>query len=136
MGQIQGALVGIAMDCRRYSYRWPSLAVLLVLSISVLYYHCFSNGAVGTGGVDPTPALCATMLKPIAKGDHGEVKKASSAGLTACSRRARTTTRQRRRYSAQYGALPGAVSDHVVGMAYLFVRLPSSFLPDEARAYL
>ena len=39
-----------------------------------------------------TPALCATMLKPIAKGDHGKVKKASSAGLTACSRRARTTT--------------------------------------------
>ncbi len=24
----------------------------------------------------------------------------------------------------------------VVGMAYLFVRLPSSFLPDEDRAYL
>ncbi len=92
MGQIQGALVGIAMVLSADSYRWPSLAVLLVLSIVSSLYHCFSNGAVGTGSVDPDSGSCATMLKPIAKGDHGEGKKGSSAGLTACSRRARTTT--------------------------------------------
>ncbi len=92
MGQIQGALVGIAMVLSADSYRWPSLAVLLVLSIVSSLYHCFSNGAVGTGGVDSDSGSCATMLKPIAKGDHGEGKKGSSAGLTACSRRARTTT--------------------------------------------
>ncbi|STF44306.1 acriflavin resistance protein B [Escherichia coli] len=62
----------------------------------------------------------------------GKVKKASSAGLTACSRRARTTTpdsvggilRSTGRYLVLYLII-------VVGMAYLFVRLPSSFLPDE-----
>lgn len=60
MGQIQGALVGIAMVLSAVfvpmaffgRFYWCYLS-------SVLYYHCFSNGAVGTGGVDPdSGSLC------------------------------------------------------------------------------
>lgn len=93
MGQIQGALVGIAMVLSAVFvpmaffggstgaiYRQFSITIVSAMALSVLVALIL------------TPALCATMLKPIAKGDHGEGKKASSAGLTACSRRARTTT--------------------------------------------
>lgn len=92
MGQIQGALVGIAMVLSAVFvpmaffggstgaiYRQFSITIVSAMALSVLVALIL------------TPALCATMLKPIAKGDHGKVK-ASSAGLTACSRRARTTT--------------------------------------------
>jgi multidrug efflux pump len=92
MGQIQGALVGIAMVLSAVFIPMAFFGVLPVRFTVSSPSPSFRHGAVGTGGVDPDPALCATMLKPIAKGDHGENKKASSAGLTACSIRARTTT--------------------------------------------
>lgn len=93
MGQIQGALVGIAMVLSAVFipmaffggstgaiYRQFSITIVSAMALSVLVALIL------------TPALCATMLKPIAKGDHGEGKKASSAGLTACSIRARIIT--------------------------------------------
>ena len=89
MGQIQGALVGIAMVLSAVFvpmaffggstgaiYRQFSITIVSAMALSVLVALIL------------TPALCATMLKAIT----GKVKKASSAGLTACSRRARTTT--------------------------------------------
>ena len=60
--------------------------------------------------------------------------KASLAGLTACSIRART------HYTDSVGNILRSTGRYlllyliiVVGMAWLFVRLPSSFLPDEDR---
>jgi multidrug efflux pump len=92
MGQIQGALVGIAMVLSAVFipmaffggstgaiYRQFSITIVSAMALSVLVALIL------------TPALCATMLKPIAKGIHGE-PKASLAGLTACLIRARTTT--------------------------------------------
>ncbi len=58
MGQIQGrsgryrdgTVGGIRTDGLLWRFYWCYLS-------SVLYYHCFSNGAVGTGGVDSDPRL-------------------------------------------------------------------------------
>ncbi len=76
MGQIQGALVGIAMVLSAVFvpmaffggstgaiYRQFSITIVSAMALSVLVALIL------------TPALCATMLKPIAKGDHGEGKK-------------------------------------------------------------
>ena len=80
MGQIRGALVGIAMVlCRRYSYRWPSLAVLLVLSIVSSLLPLFPAMALSIlVAFILTPALCAMRTEPIAKRRSREGKKASA----------------------------------------------------------
>jgi multidrug efflux pump len=85
MGQIQGALVGIAMVLSAVFipmaffggttgaiYRQFSITIVSAMVLSVLVAMIL------------TPALCATLLKPMKKGEeHG--KKASLAGLTVCS---------------------------------------------------
>ncbi|MGU0056553.1 efflux RND transporter permease subunit [Enterobacter hormaechei] len=84
MGQIQGALVGIAMVLSaliypdgvfdrslRSIYRSFSITIVSAMALSVLVALIL------------TPALCATMLKPIQKGDTASIK-GSSAGSTAC----------------------------------------------------
>ncbi|KEP73435.1 multidrug transporter, partial [Microbacterium sp. SUBG005] len=73
MGQIQGALVGIAMVLSAVFipmaffggstgaiYRQFSITIVSAMALSVLVALIL------------TPALCATMLKPIQKGGHGE----------------------------------------------------------------
>ena len=75
MGQIQGALVGIAMVLSAVFIPMaffggstgadlPSVSITIVsaMALSVLVALIL------------TPALCATMLKPIQKGGHGEHK--------------------------------------------------------------
>lgn len=59
MGQIQALWSVSRWYCQRYSYRWPSLAVLLVLSIVSSLLPLFQQCAVGTGSVDPdSGSLC------------------------------------------------------------------------------
>ncbi len=132
MGQIQGALVGIAMVLSAVFipmaffggstgaiYRQFSITIVSAMVLSVLVAMIL------------TPALCATMLKPIAKGDHGEKKgffgwfnnmfdKSTHHYTDSVGNILRSTGR----YLLLYLLI-------VVGMAFLFVRLPSSFLPDE-----
>ncbi|STU90297.1 RND efflux system [Klebsiella pneumoniae] len=60
-------------------YRQFSITIVSAMALSVMVALIL------------TPALCATMLKPIQKGSHGATP-ASSAGLTACLIRARTIT--------------------------------------------
>ncbi|VFS40786.1 hydrophobe/amphiphile efflux-1 (HAE1) family protein [Enterobacter cancerogenus] len=75
MGQIQGALVGIAMVLSAVFipmaffggstgaiYRQFSITIVSAMALSVLVALIL------------TPALCATMLKPVQKGGHGEHK--------------------------------------------------------------
>ncbi|MCQ8205465.1 efflux RND transporter permease subunit, partial [Vibrio parahaemolyticus] len=75
MGQIQGALVGIAMVLSAVFipmaffggstgaiYRQFSITIVSSMILSVLVAMIL------------TPALCATMLKPIEKGSHGSQK--------------------------------------------------------------
>ncbi|MBJ9294984.1 MULTISPECIES: efflux RND transporter permease AcrB [Citrobacter freundii complex] len=133
MGQIQGALVGIAMVLSAVFipmaffggstgaiYRQFSITIVSAMALSVLVALIL------------TPALCATMLKPIAKGDHGEGKTGFFGWFN------RMFDKSTHHYTDSVGGILRSTGRYlalyliiVVGMAYLFVRLPSSFLPDE-----
>ncbi|MCL5500686.1 multidrug efflux RND transporter permease subunit AcrB [Escherichia coli] len=133
MGQIQGALVGIAMVLSAVFipmaffggstgaiYRQFSITIVSAMALSVLVALIL------------TPALCATMLKPIAKGDHGEGKKGFFGWFN------RVFDKSTHHYTDSIGNILRSTGRYlllyiliVIGMAILFVRLPSSFLPDE-----
>ncbi|WP_447888639.1 multidrug efflux RND transporter permease subunit AcrB [Serratia fonticola] len=137
MEQIQGALVGIAMVLSAVFipmaffggstgaiYRQFSITIVSAMVLSVLVALIL------------TPALCATMLKPIPKGDHGIktgffgwfnrlFEKSTHHYTDSVANILRSTGR----YLVIYLLI-------VVGMAVLFMRLPSSFLPDEDQGIL
>ncbi len=137
MEQIQGALVGIAMVLSAVFipmaffggstgaiYRQFSITIVSAMVLSVLVALIL------------TPALCATMLKPIPKGDHGIktgffgwfnrlFEKSTHHYTDSVANILRSTGR----YLVMYLLI-------VVGMAVLFMRLPSSFLPDEDQGIL
>ncbi|MFX4314170.1 efflux RND transporter permease subunit, partial [Enterobacter sp. 63] len=132
MGQIQGALVGIAMVLSAVFipmaffggstgaiYRQFSITIVSAMALSVLVALIL------------TPALCDTMLKPVQKGGHGEHK-----GFFGWFNR--MFDKSTHHYTDSVGNILRSTGRYlvlyiiiVVGMAYLFVRLPSSFLPDE-----
>ncbi|WP_347290785.1 multidrug efflux RND transporter permease subunit AcrB [Kluyvera georgiana] len=132
MGQIQGALVGIAMVLSAVFipmaffggstgaiYRQFSITIVSAMALSVLVALIL------------TPALCATMLKPIQKGSHG-----STTGFFGWFNR--MFEKSTHHYTDSVGNILRSTGRYlllyliiVVGMAFLFVRLPSSFLPDE-----
>jgi multidrug efflux pump len=136
MGQITGAIIGITLvlvavfiPMAFFSgsvgniYRQFSLSLVASIAFSALL------------ALTLTPALCATLLKPIKKGEHHEKK-----GFFGWFNRsfARTTTRYQGvvarmvnkagRYMIIYAVI-------VVAVGLLFVRLPSSFLPEEDQGY-
>jgi len=137
MGQIQGALVGIAMvlsavfipmaffgGSTGVIYRQFSITIVSAMVLSVLVALIL------------TPALCATMLKPIKKGEHGKTTgffgwfnrmfdKSTNHYVDSVGHIVRSTGR----YLVIYLVI-------VIGMAYLFLRLPSSFLPEEDQGLL
>ena len=137
MEQIQGALVGIALvlaavfipmaffgGSTGVIYRQFSITIVSAMALSVLVAFIL------------TPALCATMLKPIKKGDHGKTTgffgwfnrifdKSTSHYVDGVGHMVRSTGR----YMLIYLVI-------VVGMAFLFMRLPSSFLPEEDQGLL
>ena len=133
MGQIQGALVGIALVLSAVFipmaffggstgaiYRQFSITIVSAMVLSVLVALIL------------TPALCATLLKPVAKGDHGEEKKGFFGWFN------RMFDKSTHHYTDSVGNILRSTGRYlllyliiVIGMAYLFVRLPSSFLPDE-----
>ncbi|KJY98973.1 MULTISPECIES: efflux RND transporter permease subunit [Pseudoalteromonas] len=131
MGQITGALVGIGLvlsavfvpmaffgGATGAIYKQFSITIVSAMALSVLVAIIF------------TPALCATILKPI-KGDH--LEKGGFFGWFN-----RTFDRSNDGYQGAVGgllkrpvrsmALYGAI---IAVMALMFARLPSSFLPDE-----
>ncbi|EKP1131958.1 multidrug efflux RND transporter permease subunit AcrB [Klebsiella michiganensis] len=132
MGQIQGALVGIAMVLSAVFipmaffggstgaiYRQFSITIVSAMALSVL------------AALILTPALCATMLKPIQKGSHG-----ATTGFFGWFNR--MFDKSTHHYTDSVGNILRSTGRYlvlyliiVVGMAWLFVRLPSSFLPDE-----
>ncbi|BDH46793.1 multidrug efflux RND transporter permease subunit [Salmonella enterica subsp. enterica serovar Choleraesuis] len=133
MGQIQGALVGIAMvlsavfipmaffgGATGAIYRQFSITIVSAMVLSVIVAMVL------------TPALCATMLKPVAKGDHGEGKKGFFGWFN------RMFDKSTNHYTDSVGNILRSTGRYlllyvliVIGMAVLFLRLPSSFLPDE-----
>jgi multidrug efflux pump len=131
MGQIQGALVGIALvlsavfvpmaffgGSTGVIYRQFSVTIVSAMALSVLVALIF------------TPALCATILKP-AHGDHHEKQ-----GFFGWFNR--SFERSAGRYERAVVSILGRSRRHlaiyaivVVGMGLLFMRIPTAFLPEE-----
>ncbi|CAI1044443.1 MULTISPECIES: multidrug efflux RND transporter permease AcrD [Serratia] len=134
MGQIQSALVGIAMVLSAVFipmaffggttgaiYRQFSITIVSAMVLSVLVAMIL------------TPALCATLLKPIAKGHHhgkrgffGWFNRMFNRNAERYERGVARVLHFSVRYMAIYLLLLG-------GMAFLFIKLPTSFLPQEDR---
>ncbi len=136
MGQITGAIIGIT-----------------VVLISVFVPMAFFSGSVGniyrqfslamvasmvfsaTMALSLTPALCATLLRPVAPGHHDK-----KGFFGAFNRRFRRATHgyeagvarilpRAGRWLLVYGAI-------VAAAAFMYQRLPNSFLPNEDQGYL
>jgi multidrug efflux pump len=132
MGEITGALVGIATVLSAVFlpmaffggstgaiYRQFSITIVSAMVLSVLV------------ALVVTPALCATILKPAEKGAKREKR-----GFFGWFNR--TFDRLVKRYESTLGklikrSLPAMIVYGVLValLAFLFIRLPSGFLPDE-----
>ena len=136
MDQITGALIGIGLvlsavfvpmaffgGSTGVIYRQFSITIVSAMGLSVLVAIIF------------TPALCATMLKQVPQG-HGHSSGGWFSGFFGWFNR--TFERNQQRYessvsyilrrSARFLAIYLAI---VVVLGLLFVRMPTSFLPDE-----
>ncbi|MDT8923478.1 efflux RND transporter permease subunit [Pseudomonas taiwanensis] len=136
MGQISGAIIGITLVL---------VAVFLPMafmkgSVGVIYQQFSVSMAVSILfsaflALSLTPALCATLLKPVAKGGHHERKgffgwfnrrfEATSEGY---QRWVMAALKRSGRYLLVYGAL-------LAVLGYGFSQLPTAFLPTEDQGY-
>ena len=137
MDQITGALVGIGLvlsavfvpmafmsGSTGVIYRQFSATIVSAMALSVLV------------AIVLTPALCATMLKPLHKGEHhgekgffGWFNRKFDAGSSKYRRGVRGMIGRPKRFMAIFVALS-------LVMGLLFIRLPSSFLPAEDQGVL
>ena len=136
MRQITGALVGIGLvlsavfvpmaffgGSTGVIYRQFSITIVAAMALSVLVAVVF------------TPALCATLLKPVKKG-HGHGESRFLGGFFGWFNR--MFERNTQRYESAVGkilqrslrflAIYAAI---IVVLLLLFARLPTSFLPEE-----
>ncbi|MDI1332442.1 efflux RND transporter permease subunit [Pseudomonas sp.] len=131
MAQIQGALVGIALvlsavfvpmaffgGATGIIYRQFSVTIVSAMALSVLVALIF------------TPALCATILKPIdpdhhhKKGFFGWFNRTFDRGADKYKSSVATIARRKGLFLFIYLLIVGA-------MAWLFPQIPTAFLPDE-----
>ncbi len=132
MQQITGALIGIALVLSAVFvpmaffsgstgaiYRQFSLTIVSAMGLSVLVALVL------------TPALCATILKPIPKGHHekktgffGWFNRNFNRSRSAYHNGARYVAARAVRFFILYALILG-------GLAFLFQKVPTSFLPDE-----
>jgi hydrophobe/amphiphile efflux-1 (HAE1) family protein len=137
MGEITGALVGIAMvlsavflpmaffsGSTGVIYRQFSVAIVSAMTLSVLTALVF------------TPSLCATLLRPRVaeahereRGFFGLFNRLYDRMTRGYARGLSEVTRRRGRYLLVYLAI-------VIAMGFLFVRVHKSFLPDEDEGIL
>lgn len=134
MGQIQGALVGIALVLSAVFipmaffggttgaiYRQFSITIVSAMVLSVLVAMIL------------TPALCATLLKPLPQGHHhgrtgffGWFNRTFNSNAERYERGVARILAKAGRWLILYLLI-------IAAMAVLFMRLPSSFLPLEDR---
>jgi len=132
MDQITGALVGIAMVLSAVFipmaffsgstgaiYRQFSLTLVSAMGLSVLVAMVL------------TPALCATMLKPVEKGHHenkkgffGWFNKSFELGKATYRSSVKYSTTRILRFLVIYAMI-------VVALVWIFKGIPTGFLPDE-----
>ena len=141
MGQITGALIGIALvlsavfvpmaffgGSTGVIYRQFSITLVSAMVLSVIVALIL------------TPALCATWLKPVSKGHtagEGGLLGGFFAWFNRTFDRTNSTSQsliqrmlgRSKRYLLIYGLI-------IVGMGALLMRLPTAFLPDEDQGFL
>src|SRR5439155_17540470 len=137
MGQISGALVGVALVLSAVfvpmAFFGGSVGVIYrQFSITIVSAMALSVGVA----LVLTPALCATLLKPIAKGHHAEKR-----GFFGWFNR--VFERGSHGYQGIVGKLLQRVGRSLVVygavvavMVLVFLRLPSAFLPEEDQGFL
>ncbi|AJC19521.1 efflux RND transporter permease subunit [Pandoraea pulmonicola] len=136
MGQIVGALVGVALVLSAVFvpmaffggstgaiYRQFSLTIVAAMALSVLV------------AIVLTPAMCATILKPIKKGEVHEKR-----GFFGWFNR--TFDNGSKKYQSQVERILKRGTPLVIvyvvivaAVGFLFVRMPTAFLPDEDQGY-
>ena len=141
MGQITSALWGIATvltavflpmaffgGSTGVIYRQFSITIISAMILSLLVAQIL------------TPALCATMLKPVAKGHHaGETGwftwffRYFNRAFDFCRGKYEGIVGRSFRKPVRYLVVYGAI---VTAMVYFFLHLPTSFLPDEDQGFL
>ncbi|PZW68380.1 multidrug efflux pump [Pseudomonas sp. URMO17WK12:I1] len=137
MGQIQGALVGIGVVLSAVLlpmaffggsvgviYRQFSITIVSAMVLSVILALIF------------TPSLCATMLKPIAKGEHHEKRgffgwfnRTFERSVNGYERGVRGVVRRKAPFLIIYAVI-------VAIAGWLFTLIPSAFLPEEDQGVL
>jgi len=138
MSQITSAIVGITLVL---------MAVFLPMaffpgSVGIIYRQ-FSVTMVAAVGFSAllalslTPALCATLLKPLPPGHHDQPKK----GLFGLFNRGLDSVRNR--YTGvvgwslkRTGRLMAAYAALLVGLGWAFVQLPGGFLPIDDQGFI
>ncbi|MBB4819291.1 multidrug efflux pump [Pseudomonas alcaligenes] len=136
MGQVSGAIVGITMVLS---------AVFLPLafmagSVGVIYQQFSLSLAVsilfsGFLALTFTPALCATLLKPIPKGHHekrgffGAFNRGFTGLTQGYTRLNGGLVKRAGRFMLVYAGL-------VAVLGYFYLRLPESFVPVEDQGYM
>jgi len=142
MGQITGALVGIGLvlsavfvpmafmsGSTGVIYRQFSATIVSAMALSVLV------------AIVLTPALCATMLKPLKKGEHHVAHRGLAGRFfngfnNGFDRTSATYQRGVRGILARPWRFMAVFLALAVAMGLLFMRLPSSFLPNEDQGIL
>ncbi|WP_339826904.1 efflux RND transporter permease subunit, partial [uncultured Arenimonas sp.] len=132
MDQITGALIGIGLVLAAVF-----IPMAFLSGSTGVIYRQFTATIVSAMGLSVlvaivlTPALCATMLKPLKKGEHHGEKgffKWFNNRFDAGNKRYQgfvgTMLRRGGRFLALYALL-------ALAMLFVFSRVPSSFLPDE-----
>lgn len=137
MGQIIGALIGIALvlsavfvpmaffgGAAGAIYRQFSITIVSAMVLSVIVAMVL------------TPALCATMLRPLSEGAHlakrgplAWFNKAFTSGTNGYKGVVTKGVNQKIRYLLVYVVI-------VAGLSVMWMRLPTSFLPEEDQGVL
>ncbi|MFC5497418.1 efflux RND transporter permease subunit [Caenimonas terrae] len=132
MGQIQGAIVGVtvvlisvfvplAFFAGSTGNIYRQFAAVMVASISFSAFMALSL----------TPALCATLLKPVEAGHHHEKKGFFgwfNRGFSRTAKGYESVVARVLRRAVRYLAIYAAV---IAVVALVYTRLPTSFLPNE-----
>lgn len=131
MGQIKGALVGIALvlsavfipmaffgGSTGVIYRQFSVTIVSAMALSVLVALIL------------TPALCASILKPLTATDHVKTGFFGwfNRGFDRATHLYHDTVEKLLRKTGRYLLIYLLI---ILGMGYLFLTLPTSFLPEE-----
>ena len=137
MGQITGAIIGITLVLTAVFIPMAFFSgsvgnIYRQFSLSLISSMAFSAVLALT----LTPALCATLLKPVEAGHHHEKKgffgwfnRTFATASTGYQGIVARILKRSGRYLIIYALI-------IAGVVVLFQRLPSSFLPDEDQGYM